>query len=62
MMAFMENYRKGIVPTVIVMSDRGSLVGFRLSNFLEAIATGIVEPLIEYCEEREFYLEYVYRI
>ena len=62
MLEFMENYRKGVAPSVVVMSDKGDMVAFRLAKFLDAVADQIIEPLVEYCQDRGLYLEYVYRV
>lgn len=46
-----------LYPMVIVKSDRGSYLGFRLADLAIAFEKRILDPIVEYCEDRGLYLE-----
>jgi hypothetical protein len=57
MVAWLEARGRSYQPRVVVKSDKGSAVGFLLTNFINAAHEGVIDPIVEYCSERELDLE-----
>lgn len=55
--AWMEARRVGYYPLFAVEADTGGLIGLRVAEFVAAAYSGIVKPIVDYCEDCEFYLE-----
>ena len=57
LMAWMKARTIGYYPLFAVQADSGGVIGIRLAEFVAAAYRGIVKPIVDYCDERKFYLE-----
>lgn len=54
---WLEDRKRGHVPVVLTKSDRGGFIAFRIDSFVAAVIEGIVDPVVEHCDDRGLYLE-----
>ena len=57
LMAWMKARTIGYYPLFAVQADSGGVIGIRLAEFVAAAYREIVKPIVDYCDERKFYLE-----
>lgn len=55
--AWMKARQVGLYPLFAVQADSGGLIGLRFAEFVVAAYRGIVRPIVDYCDDRQFYLE-----
>lgn len=54
---FMKVRKERVVPSVMVKSDRGDSMFFRLTDLVKAFETQVLNPIVDYCDDRGLYLE-----
>lgn len=57
LMAWLKARNVGYYPMFAVEADTGGMIGMQAAEFVSAAYRGVVKPIVDYCDERKFYLE-----
>lgn len=57
LLEWLKARQEGLYPIMTVQADSGGFIGMRIADFILAAHQGITKPIVDYCDDRNLYLE-----